>query len=118
MALALVAQAGCNGGGSEETVRVYSGRHYGEEETFKTFSEETGISVEFLFGSDAELRERIEAEGENTQADVYMTVDAGNLFLAADEGVFQPLESQVLTDAIPESLRDPDNQWFGLGVRA
>ncbi|HYN99966.1 MAG TPA: extracellular solute-binding protein [Actinomycetota bacterium] len=118
MALAMVAQAGCSSGGAEETVRVYSGRHYGEEETFKKFSEETNISVEFLFGSDAELRERIEAEGENTQADVYMTVDAGNLYLAADEGIFQPLESDVLSDAIPESLRDPQNQWFGLGVRA
>ena len=118
VALALVAQAACTDGGSEGTVRVYSGRHYGEEETFKKFADETGISVDFLFGSDAELRERIEAEGENTQADVYMTVDAGNLFLAADEGIFQPLESQVLTDAIPESLRDPDGLWFGLGVRA
>jgi iron(III) transport system substrate-binding protein len=118
VALALVAQTACTDGGSEGTVRVYSGRHYGEEETFKKFADETGISVDFLFGSDAELRERIEAEGENTQADVYMTVDAGNLFLAADEGIFQPLESQVLTDAIPESLRDPDGLWFGLGVRA
>ena len=118
VALALLALAACNGGGSEETVRVYSGRHYGEEETFKKFSEETGISVEFLFGSDAELRERIEAEGENTEADVYMTVDAGNLYLAAEEGVFQPLDSDVLTDAIPASLRDPENLWFGLGVRA
>ncbi|HEX2149660.1 MAG TPA: extracellular solute-binding protein [Actinomycetota bacterium] len=118
MALAMVVQAGCSSGGAEETVRVYSGRHYGEEETFKKFSEETNINVEFLFGSDAELRERIGAEGENTQADVYMTVDAGNLYLAADEGIFQPLESDVLNDAIPESLRDPRNQWFGLGVRA
>ncbi len=118
MTLALVAQAACSTGGAEETVRVYSGRHYGEEETFKKFAEETNINVEFLFGSDAELRERIRAEGENTQADVYMTVDAGNLYLAAEEGIFQPLESDTLTDAVPESLRDPDGLWFGLGVRA
>lgn len=116
--LALTTLAACGSGSSEETVRVYSGRHYGEEETFKKFSAETGISVEFLFGSDAELRERIDAEGENTQADVYMTVDAGNLYLAAEEGIFQPLDSQVLDDAIPENYRDPDNLWFGLGVRA
>ncbi|CAN5823498.1 Fe(3+) ABC transporter substrate-binding protein [soil metagenome] len=118
MTLALVAQAACSSGGDDKTVRVYSGRHYGEEETFKRFAEETNINVEFLFGSDAELRERIRAEGENTQADVYMTVDAGNLYLAAEEGVFQRLESGVLTDAIPQSLRDPDGRWFGLGVRA
>ena len=114
----LVALAACAGNQSRDVVRVYSGRHYGEEETFKSFSEETGISVEFLFGSDAELRERIQAEGENTQADVYMTVDAGNLFLAAREGVFRPLRSEVLDSAIPESLRDPEGRWFGLGVRA
>jgi iron(III) transport system substrate-binding protein len=114
----LLPLAACRGGGSDRVVRVYSGRHYGEEETFKQFYKETGIKVEFLFGSDAELRERIEAEGENTQADVYMTVDAGNLYLAAKEGVFQPMDSQVVNDAIPANLRDPDNLWFGLGVRA
>jgi iron(III) transport system substrate-binding protein len=118
LALALVATAACGNTASENTVQVYSGRHYGEEETFKKFAEETGISVEFLFGSDAELRERIKAEGANTQADVYMTVDAGNLFLAADEDIFQPLESEILAGAIPESLRDPNGLWFGLGVRA
>lgn len=117
-AILLLVPAACTGGGNDETVRVYSGRHYGEEETFREFSRETGIDVEFLFGSDAELRERIRAEGENTQADVYMTVDAGNLYLAADEGIFQPLESGVLEDAIPESLRDPEGRWFGLGVRS
>lgn len=116
--MTLLSLPACSGGSSEETVRVYSGRHYGEEETFKRFAEETGIGVEFLFGSDAELRERIRAEGENTEADVYMTVDAGNLYLAADEDIFQPLESDVLTEAIPASLRDPENLWFGLGVRA
>ncbi|MGQ0679483.1 MAG: extracellular solute-binding protein [Actinomycetota bacterium] len=103
---------------SEKVVRVYSGRHYGEEAAFEQFSKESGISVEFLFGSDAELRERIKAEGENTLADVYMTVDAGNLYLAAEEGVFQPVQSQVLNVAIPENLRDPSGQWYGLSLRA
>ncbi len=119
LAIALLAPAACRAaGGSEEVVRVYSGRHYGEEETFRKFSEQTGISVEFLFGSDAELRERIRAEGANTKADVYMTVDAGNLFLASQDDVFQPLESEILNAAVPENLRDPNNRWFGLGVRA
>lgn len=119
LALVVFTLTACTrGDSSAEVVRVYSGRHYGEEQTFERFFEETGIQVEFLFGSDAELRERIEAEGENTQADVYMTVDAGNLYLAAEEGVFQPLSSKVLEEAIPESLRDPEGLWFGLGVRA
>jgi acetylornithine deacetylase/succinyl-diaminopimelate desuccinylase-like protein len=47
-----------------------------------------------------------------------MTVDAGNLALAAEEGMFQPLESDTLDAAVPEQLRDPDGLWYGLSRRA
>ena len=77
-----------------------------------------GVDVEFLTGNDAELRERIAAEGEDTEADVYLTVDAGNLWAAAEDGIFQPLESTVLDESIPAELRDEQNRWFGLAVRA
>lgn len=109
--------AGC-AGGDDDVVRVYSARHYDLEEAFEKYNEETGVKVEFLFGSDAELRERIEAEGENTEADVYMTVDAGNLANAAEQGTFAPLTSEVLDDAVPQNLRDPEDRWFGLAQRA
>ncbi len=116
--LALVpAAAGCVPG-DDQVVRVYSARHYDLETAFEEFSDDTGIGVEFLYGEDAQLRERIQAEGEDTLADVYMTVDAGNLALAAGEGVFQPLESDVLPDAVPANLRDEDDRWFGLALRA
>ncbi len=104
--------------GDDDVVRVYSGRHYDLEQAFGEFAAETGIDVEFLYGDDAELRERIAAEGEDTQADVYMTVDAGNLALAASEGMFQPLDDPALDAAVPENLRDPDGLWFGLSERA
>ncbi len=117
LALALAASLAACTDSDGEVVRVYSGRHYDLERAFGEFADETGIDVEFLFGSDAELRERIAAEGEDTLADVYMTVDAGNLALAADEGVFQPLDSDVLDAAVPTNLRDPDGQWFGLSQR-
>ena len=111
--------SGCSAASADDdVVRVYSGRHYDLEQAFEAFAEETGISVEFLFGSDAELRERIQAEGEDTQADVYMTVDAGNLYLAAEEGVFQPIESDVLDEAVPDNLQHPDGLWYGLSKRA
>ena len=99
------------------TLTVYSGRHYGIEVAFEQFEEETGINVEFLTGNDVELRERIAAEGDETAADVYLTVDAGNLWAAAEEGVFQPLESIVLDEAIPADVRDAENRWFGLALR-
>lgn len=103
--------------GGEDVVRVYSGRHYDVEEAFEVFAEETGISVEFLFGGDPELRERLQTEGEDTLADVFMTVDAANLELAADEGLLQPLQTDTLNEAVPENLRHPENLWVGLSKR-
>jgi iron(III) transport system substrate-binding protein len=49
---------------------------------------------------------------------VFLTVDAGNLAVAAEQGLFQPLDSPTLDEAIPEQLRDPDDQWFALSLRA
>ncbi|MGH4015880.1 MAG: extracellular solute-binding protein [Pseudonocardiaceae bacterium] len=110
--------SGCGVGyGDEDTVRVYSGRHYDLEQAFGAFAEQTGISVEFLYGGDAELRERIKAEGEDTPADVYLTVDAGNLWQAGQEGLLAPLASPALRDAVPEGLRDPQGRWYGLSMR-
>ena len=117
----LTGATACGGfavGGEDDTVRVYSGRHYDLEAAFQRFHADTGINVEFLFGGDAELRERLASEGADTQADVYMTVDAANLALAAKQGLFQPVESQTLTGAMPANLRDPHNRWFGLSMRA
>ena len=122
-AVVALGAAGCTsfppggGGADEATVRVYSARHYDLEQAFTRFYEQTGVEVEFLFGSDTELRERILAEGEDTLADVYLTVDAGNLAAAADDGIFAPLDSAVLDEAVPASLRDPQDRWFGLAQR-
>jgi iron(III) transport system substrate-binding protein len=109
--------AACGGDDGDRLV-VYSGRHYDVEKAFVQFSEETGIGVDFVTGVDAELRERIAAEGEDTLADVYLTVDAGNLAAAAEAGLFQPVADEQLVDAIPAAYRDPDNRWFGLALRA
>jgi iron(III) transport system substrate-binding protein len=114
----LLTGCGIISGDDPGTVRVYSGRHYDLEQAFNDFAEETGISVEFLYGGDAELRERIAAEGEDTPADVYMTVDAGNLWRAAEDGLLAALDSTTLRDAVPEGLRDPEGRWFGLSMRA
>ena len=120
--VALTATAGCGvlGGSSEEPgdIQVYSARHYQLEEAFAAFEEETGLTVDFLFGDDADLRKRLEAEGEGSPADVYMTVDAGNLWAAAEAGLLQPLGSPTLDDAVPARYRAPDDSWFGLALRA
>jgi iron(III) transport system substrate-binding protein len=115
--VALLAASSCSDDDGD-ALRVYSGRHYGIETAFEQYEEETGIDVEFLTGNDAELRERIAAEGEETDADAYITVDAGNLARAAEQGLFQPIDSAVLDAAIPAELSDPDGNWYGLTQRA
>lgn len=101
-----------------EVVNIYSARHYGAMETvFATFTEQTGIQVRLSQGSAQAILERLRAEGAQTIADVFFTVDAAGLDLAAEEGLLQPIESEVLTTAIPESMRDPENRWFGLSQR-
>ena len=99
-------------------LQIYSARHYDLEGAFADFTDETGISVEFITGDDAELLERLKAEGSDTPADVFMTVDAGNLWNAARQDVLAPVRSEELEKAVPEDLRDPEGQWFGLAMRA
>ena len=81
------------------------------------FTEETGIETNVLF-LDKGLVERIRAEGANSPADVIMTVDIGRLTDAAEAGVTQAVESEAIAKNVPEQYRDPQNQWFGLTVRA
>jgi iron(III) transport system substrate-binding protein len=100
-----------------EVVNVYTSRHYGVEPVFDRFTQETGIEIRFTTGSDALLRERLKAEGANTPADMYIAVDAGNLWLAAEDGLLAALDSPILQGNIPEDLRDPGRRWFGLTRR-
>ncbi len=99
-------------------LQIYTARHYDLEEAFGKFTDETGITVEFISGDDAELLERLKAEGDDTPADIFMTVDAGNLWNAARQDELAEVDSTVLDDAVPEDLRDPQGRWFGLALRA
>jgi len=85
---------------------------------FDNFTSKTGITVKFTTDKEGALLARLSAEGKRTPADVLITTDAGNLWEAARKGLLQSVESPILTANIPEHLRDPDNQWFGLTVRA
>lgn len=85
---------------------------------FDRYSEATGMPIRFVTDDAGPLIARLAAEGANTPADILMTVDAGELWHAADRGLLQPLKSTTLSANIPEHLRDPENRWFGLSVRA
>ncbi len=102
-----------------EEVVVYSARkEHLIKPLFDAYSKKTGVEIRYITDKAAPLLARLKAEGANTQADVLMTVDAGNLWQAAEQGVLAPVNSKTLHDNIPAHLRDPANQWFGLSVRA
>ena len=88
------------------------------EPIVEKFSIETGIKVNFLSGNAQELMERIDVEGDNSPADIFMTVDAGVLWQAAERDIFNSTNSKILEENIPSYLRDPENKWFGLSKRA
>ena len=100
-------------------VNLYSSRHYDtDERLYSDFEEATGIKINRIEGKADELITRMAAEGENSPADVLLTVDTSRLERAKDAGVLQPIESDLLETRIPAYLQDEDNQWFGFSQRA
>ncbi|WP_156668161.1 Fe(3+) ABC transporter substrate-binding protein [Rhizobium bangladeshense] len=83
----------------------------------EAFTKSTGTKVNTIFLKDG-LAERVASEGASSPADILMAVDAGNLVDLVDKGVTQPVESSVLSSAIPEQLRDAKGNWFALSMRA
>ncbi len=102
-------------------LNIYSARHYGAMEApFVQFQEDTGIEIRVSAGNPRDLLTRLRADlerGERSIADVFLAIDAGVLDLAAEEGLLQPIESDVLTENIAEPFRDPDGHWYGLSIR-
>jgi iron(III) transport system substrate-binding protein len=104
---------------SSGEVNVYTHRHYAaDQELFAKFEESTGIKVNVINANADELIQKMNIEGEQSPADVLITVDAGRLTRAKDQGLLQAVDSEVLNNTIASHLKDPDNQWFGLTKRA
>lgn len=99
-------------------VNIYTTRQaFLIEPVVEAFTEKTGIAVNLAYMKKG-LVERLKAEGDRSPADLVMTVDIANLQKIVDADVIQPVESDALTAAVPETLRSPDNLWFGLTTRA
>ncbi|WP_417777550.1 extracellular solute-binding protein [Stutzerimonas xanthomarina] len=102
-----------------EEVVVYSSR-IDEliKPVFDAYTAKTGVDVKFITDKEAPLMARIKAEGENTPADLLLTVDGGNLWQAEQMGILQPMNSAVVNDNIPSQYRSSTDGWTGLSLRA
>lgn len=102
-----------------QEVNLYSARHYDADlRIYENFTAQTGIRINLIEGSDQQLLQRLQTEGRNSPADLFITVDGGRLHQAVEAGVFQPVDSAVLEARVPEAYQHPDNLWFGLSARA
>src|SRR5262245_61718374 len=80
LTLAAVGDAGA------QEVNIYNARHYGtDQQLWDAFTKETGIAANVVEANHDELIQRLVAEGENSPADIFVTVDAGRLALAAEK---------------------------------
>jgi iron(III) transport system substrate-binding protein len=117
--LVLLAFANSRAVAQQKVLNLYTARHYSTDESFYTgYTKATGIKINRIEGGEDALFERIKAEGINSPADVFLTVDAARLWRAEQAGIFAPVKSAVLDKRIPAASRDADNKWFGFSARA
>ena len=107
----------------EQVLNLYSARHYSTDEAlYANFTKATGIRINRVDADDAGILARLKAEGAASPADVILLVDATRLHRGEQEGLFRPIKSKVLEDAIPPQYRavaTPEGTtWFGFSTRA
>ena len=103
---------------TEKEVKVFSGRHYNtDRKVFKKFAEDTGIKVRLIEAAGISLLERLKREGENSQADLILLVDAARITNAAKGGLLQSIDSPSLENDVPNGLKDPEKKWYALTRR-
>ena len=100
-------------------INLYSQRHYKvDEQQYKVFEKETGIKVNVVKANADELIERLKNEGENSPADLFITVDAGKLQKAKDLDLLQKISSPIINQNVDVALKDVNGYWIPITYRA
>ena len=108
----------------EQVLNIYSARHYPTDEAlYSNFTQATGIKLNRVDADDTGILARLKAEGTASPADVILLVDASRLWRGEIEGLFKPVKSKILDEAIPAQLRgkttpEGATPWFGFSTRA
>ena len=110
---------GCTENQTEQVVNIYSQRHYDVDQIqYDNFEKSTGIKVNVIKSNADELIQRMENEGDNSPADLFITVDVGKLWQASNMGLLQKYQDESLTDGITESLLDKNGFWIPVTYRS
>ena len=117
--LFLIILAILSGSAFAKEVNIYTSRHYDSDTVlYQNFTNETGIKVNIISSKSKALLERLRSEGENSPADIFITVDAGNLWKAQEYGLFRKINSKKIDSIVPKNLRGKNNEWIALAKRA
>jgi iron(III) transport system substrate-binding protein len=119
----LLAAVAASAVAQEQVLNLYSARHYSTDEAlYSNFTKATGIRINRVDSDDAGILARLKAEGAASPADVILLVDAARLHRGEQDGLFRPIRSKVLEDAIPPQFRSVETPegtaWFGFSTRA
>jgi iron(III) transport system substrate-binding protein len=105
---------------TSKSLNIYTTRHYDSDaKQAKEFEVKTKIKVNIVQIKEAsQLIARVTEEKDKTEADLIITADVGNLWRAAQAGLFQPIDSKEIHKTVPDYFRDPGDLWTGLAMRA
>ena len=119
LSLFAIFMIGCAENETEQVVNIYSQRHYDVDQMqYDNFEKSTGIKVNVIKSNADELIQRMKNEGENSPADLFITVDVGKLWQASDMDLLQKYNDDNLTEGITESLIDPNGYWLPVTYRS
>ena len=118
--VAVIGLSGCSSKQQEVVVYVSEDQVFSEP-ILKDFERETGITVKPVFDTEESkstgVMNRLIAEKDNAQADVYWANEPVRADVLKQRGVSTPYDSPSAKD-IPDQFKDPDHYWTGFSARA
>ena len=97
-----------------DSLNIYSHRQpYLLKPFLDAYTKKTGVKLNVVYSSKG-LAQRLSAEGENSPADLILTVDIARLYRYEDLYLLAKINSNILNEKIPSYLRSKRNTWFGL----
>ncbi|MBN09100.1 MAG: Fe(3+) ABC transporter substrate-binding protein [Flavobacteriaceae bacterium] len=110
---------GCSPNKNSKEVNLYSQRHYAVDKLqYENFQKLTGIKVNVIKANADELIERLKNEGEDSPADLFVTVDAGKLYRASKMGLLQKISNKIIDTNVSPDLKDKNGYWIPITYRA
>ncbi|MEA2711615.1 MAG: iron(III) transport system substrate-binding protein [Phycisphaerales bacterium] len=112
---------GC-GRDARETITLYTSvdQPYAAP-IIRDFEQKTGIKVTLVTDAEATksvgLAERVRAERNNPQCDVFWSNEPFHTINLASEGLIEPYESPAAAE-VPKRFRDPQGRWCSVALRA